>query len=100
VRLFLTYDSRGKLIGTVPSGTQETKTNPPGVPAASGEQSEEVLQVAILPHALPGQTVREVEVPRELEGLSEVELHEALMRYRVKPGEAELVQPESDEWGR
>jgi hypothetical protein len=94
VRLYLIFDSRAKLIGTVPSGVQDVKTTLPGVPAIPGEQSEEVLQVSVLPRPLPGQTVHEVEVPRELEGLSEVELHEALMSYQVKPGEAELVRPE------
>jgi hypothetical protein len=45
-----------------------------------------------VPEPLPGQTVHELELPRELQGLEGVDLHEALMGFRVRTGKAELVQ--------
>jgi hypothetical protein len=94
--LYVIHDSEGRLVGTVPSGVQEVKTSLPGVQivvAKEGEeQSGEILQVEIVPEALPGQTVHEVELPQELQGLEGLDLHNALMGFRVKTAEAKLVQ--------
>jgi hypothetical protein len=87
VRLHLILDSESRIVATVPSGVQETNQLP-----KRDEPSEEVAKVEIRPVPLPGQTVHEVELPRELEGLSGVELHNALMGYQVQVGEAKLVQ--------
>jgi hypothetical protein len=94
--LYVIYDSEGRLVATVPSGVQEVKTSLPGVHIVAGkedkEQSEEILQVEIVPESLPGQTVHEVELPRDLQDLEGLDLHNALMGFRVKRGEAKLVQ--------
>lgn len=94
--IYLIQDSDGRLVGTVSSGVQEVKTLLPGVrmPVAKGaeEPSEEILKVEIVPEPLPGQTVHELELPRELQGLEGVDLHEALMGFRVRTGKAEFVQ--------
>jgi hypothetical protein len=92
VRVFLIQDSEGRLVGTAPSGVQEVKTSPPGVPVSKGAE-EEALQVEIESEPLPGQRVHELELPSELEGLDDAnELLKALSGYRLMAGEAKLVQ--------
>jgi hypothetical protein len=81
-------DSEGKIVGTVPAGVQETDQVP-----RSDEPSEEAgTKVQIRPVPLPGQTVHEVELPRELEDLRGFELHNALIGYEVTAGEPKLAK--------
>lgn len=92
MRVHLIQDSRGRIIGTTRSGTQEVKTTLPGVPVTTKDAAEETLQVELAPEPLKGQTIHQVELPAELEAIEEGdELLKALSDYRISAGEARLV---------
>jgi hypothetical protein len=88
VRVYVIQDSEGKIVGTVPAGVQETDQ----VPKSDEPSAEAGTKIQIRPIPLPGQTVHEVELPRELESLSGFELHNELIGYEVTAGEAKLTK--------
>jgi hypothetical protein len=88
VRVYLIQDSEGKIVGTIPAGVQETDQ----VPKRDEPSEEAGTKVEIRPVPLPGQTVHEVELPRELESLSGLDLQNALIGYEVTAGEARLTK--------
>lgn len=88
MRVYLIQDSEGKIVGTIPAGVQETDQ----VPKRDEPSEEAGTKVEIRPVPLPGQTVHEVELPRELESLSGLDLQNALIGYEVTAGEARLTK--------
>jgi hypothetical protein len=93
MRVHLIEDSRGTIIGTIPSGAQEVETTLPGVSVATKDAERNALQVELAPEPLKGQTIHEVELPAELEAIKEgSDLLKALLDYRISTGEAKLVR--------
>jgi hypothetical protein len=93
MRVQLIQDSRGRIVGSVPSGSVEVKTTPPGVPLWEKDAEEQSLQVEVVLEPLEGQTIHEVELPAELERVEDgADLLKALSEYRVSFGEAKLVR--------
>jgi hypothetical protein len=94
MRMYLILDSGDNIVGAVSADIQEVRTLP-----KTDEESEEVATLEVQAIPQPGQTIYEVELPRELEQLNGVELQQSLMRYEVKPRqvavEAELVLRDS-----
>lgn len=88
MRVYLIQDSEGKIVGTIPAGVQETDQ----VPKRDEPSEEAGTKVEIRPVPLPGQTVHEVELPRELESLSGLDLQNELIGYEVTAGEARLTK--------
>ena len=93
MRVYVISDSAGEVMGVIPAGADETTLGRGPWPE---EQSEQLVSSELVPQALPGQRVDEVEVPEELEALSStLELHQTLRDYRVKSGnggETKLVR--------
>jgi hypothetical protein len=71
-----------------------SESGPSSATVPPGEEDVAELTVRAIP--LPGQTVDEVDLPRELEQLQGAELFEALERYEVKAEKKELVLRDSD----
>jgi hypothetical protein len=93
MRVQLIQDSRGRIVGTAPSGPMEVRTTLPGVPASRKDAEEESLQVEVVLEPLKGQTIHEVELPAELERIEDgSDLLKALSEYRISAGEAKLVK--------
>jgi hypothetical protein len=93
MRVQLIQDSRGRIIATIPAGTNEFRTTLPGVPVTTEDAEEDALQVEIVVEPLEGQTVHEVELPAELESFEDgTDLLRALSGYRVSGGDAKLIR--------
>jgi hypothetical protein len=93
MRVHLIQDSRGTIIATIPAGAAEFRTTLPGVPVTTKDAEEDAFQVEVVPEPLKGQTVHEVELPAELEGIEDgAELLKALLDYRIAAGAAKLVR--------
>jgi len=93
MRVQLVQDSRGRIVGTAPSGPMEVRTTLPGVPASREDAEEETLQVEVVLEPLKGQTIHEVELPDELEKIEDgSDFLKALSEYRISAGEAKLVK--------
>ena len=99
MRVHVVQDAEGRIIGTAPSGVEEVKTSLPGNPLphtrpqTKGEKAEgETLEVTITADPMAGQSVYELELPSELEGLERDDLTNALLRYRVTSGDPKLVE--------
>ena len=93
MRVQLIQDSRGRIVGTAPSGPMEVRTTLPGVPESSKDAEQETFQVEVVLEPLKGQTIHEVELPAELEKIEDgSEFLKALSKYRVSAGEAKLVK--------
>jgi hypothetical protein len=96
MRRSLVQNAEGRLIAVVNSGVWKTtvsESGPSNAIVPSGEDDIAELTVGAVP--LPGQTVHDVDLPRDLEQLQGAELFEALMRYEVKLGKTELVLRDS-----
>ena len=93
MRVQLIQDSRGRIVGTAPSGPTEVRTTLPGDPVSRKDAKEETLQVEVVLEPLKGQTIHEVELPAELAEMSDgAELLTALAEYRISGGEVKLVR--------
>jgi hypothetical protein len=95
MRVYVIQDDEGRIVATAPCGSRRVTTTLPGTPRAAEDARGHELEVEVTPRPLPGQTLHEVELPSELEHLAEMELHNALLRYRITSGEAKLAAPES-----
>jgi hypothetical protein len=80
MRVYVIYDSEGRVVGTQTSEIQRVTT----------DRGEAEVQMTPVPQE--GQTIHEVELPSELDGLEAAELHNALAGYDVRAGEARLVK--------
>jgi hypothetical protein len=93
MRVQLIQDSRGRIVGTAPSGPMEVRTTLPGVPPSRKDAEEESLQVEVVLEPLKGQSIHEVELPAELKRIEDgSDLLKALSEYRISAGEAKLVK--------
>ena len=96
MRVHVICDSKGRIVGTAPSGVHEVRTSRPGAPVSKRKPLEEAFQVEVVPEPLPGQKVYELELPRELEAIEDgVEFLEVVSKYRVVEGaktQAKLVR--------
>jgi len=93
MRVQLVQDSRGRIVGTAPSGPMEVRTTLPGVPESSKDAEQETFQVEVVLEPLKGQTIHEVELPDELEKVEDAsDFLKALSEYRISTGEAKLVK--------
>jgi hypothetical protein len=95
MRIYLIQDSENRIVGTVPFGVQEFTEIPGNGKLPDGRELSEGdvarLEIVPVPHA--GQTIHEVELPKELEDLNGPDLLTALVGYEVKlAAEAKLVQ--------
>jgi hypothetical protein len=87
MRVYLVFDSASSLVAILSADPQQIRALP-----RTGDELEQPIDVMPLsPRPLRGQTVHEIELPQELEGLSGADLRGELMRYQVKAGESRLI---------
>ena len=93
MRVQVVQDSRGRIVGTAPSGPMEVRTTLPGVSVSRKDAEEESFQVEVVLEPLEGQAIYEVDLPAELARIEDGDhLLKALSEYRISDGEARLVQ--------